>query len=357
MKSCIIYTLNNEFDLLNAFNKLHSKYYAQEPQFTLDEILFYSNPNEIENKYTSFDIPKKSGGYRHIFTPCLRLKRLQTCTYYVLQSIYEDYYNKAAMGFIHKRSIVTNAKKHVKKNFVYNIDLQDFFTNIEMPQIWQCLSSFPLNLPDKVSMILAGLCCMRVQYKVGDYLLYGYVLPQGAPTSPILSNIVCANLDEDLTKLANTYNLTYTRYADDITFSGMENVFEANSQFLKSLSEIIDRYNFHINQKKVRLQGKWERQEVTGLIVNDRVNVRRKYIRELRSLLYIWEKYGYEVASDKFAEYYFKTKSYKTGLPLLEKSIKGRLNYIKMVRSKENKACKKMEIRFEKLLKKKDINA
>ena len=347
----IVYTLNNEFDLLKAFNKLHSKYFPEESRFTLDELFYYANPNNADDKYASFDIPKKSGGYRHIFTPCIRLKRLQTYSYYVLQSMYEEHYNKVAMGFIHKRSIVTNARKHIRRNFVYNIDLQDFFTSIEMHQVWKSLCLPPLKFPDKISMILAGLCCIKLQYELDSHSLYKYVLPQGAPSSPILSNIVCADLDNKLTELSNTYKLTYTRYADDITFSGMENVFEPQSPFIETLKEIIEECNFHINKKKIRLQGKWERQKVTGLVVNNTVNVGRKYIRELRSLLYIWEKYSYKIASDKFAQKKKKKKSYnKNELPSLENSIKGKLNYIRMVRGNKNKAYIKMMIRFNRLV-------
>ena len=119
-----------------------------------------------------------------------------------------------------------------------------------------------------------------------------WVLPQGSPSSPILTNIVCQSLDRKLYRLAKEYKLHYSRYADDITFSGNCNVFQRNGEFLCKLRQIIEQQNFTINEKKTRLQKKSQRQEVTGLVVSERVNVPRQYVRSLDNLLYIWERYG-----------------------------------------------------------------
>src|SRR5690606_27764009 len=117
------------------------------------------------------------------------------------------------------------------------------------------------------------------------------VLPQGSPTSPILTNMLCRKLDRRLTGLAKRYNLTYTRYADDITFSSSHNIYN-DEVFDKELKRIIEEdQNLVINPKKTRLQKAGYRQEATGLIVNDKVNVRKRYVKQIRMWLYYWEKY------------------------------------------------------------------
>lgn len=346
------FKLESEEELLSVVNFFCKVYFKEESPFTLSELLYYCNPNNIDNRYTFFDLPKKSRkSVRHIAIPCLRLKRLQSILYYILQAAYKKKYNKAATGFILGRSIVTNAEKHKRKKYVYNLDLKDFFSSIEMFQVWAVLQSEPFNFSDRIASLLSGLCCMRVEYKQDNALLYKYVLPQGAPSSPILSNIVCAKLDGSLNQLARNFGLRYSRYADDITFSGNDHVFHDNDFFILKLRSLIEEQNFKINEKKVRLQHKGQRQTVTGLVVNNGVTVGRNFVRELRSLLYIWEKYGYEAASNKFITHYMENNSHIcVNIPLLENSIKGKLNYIKMVRGDKNKAYIKMKKRFDKLM-------
>ena len=116
------------------------------------------------------------------------------------------------------------------------------------------------------------------------------VLPQGAPTSPILSNIICERLDLRLNGVAKRFGLKYSRYADDITFSSMHNVFQKNSDFLIEINRIINEQNFIIKHSKTRLQKQGYKQEVTGLIVNQKPNVDSRYISELRKWIYLWEK-------------------------------------------------------------------
>ena len=120
------------------------------------------------------------------------------------------------------------------------------------------------------------------------------VLPQGSPASPILTNIVCINLDRRLSGLARRFKLNYTRYSDDITFSSMHNVYQENGEFMTELRRIIADQQFSINEDKTRLQKRGSRQEVTGLVVSDRVNVVRGYARSIGSLLYIWKRYGHD---------------------------------------------------------------
>ena len=117
-------------------------------------------------------------------------------------------------------------------------------------------------------------------------------LPQGSPSSPLLSNIVCSTLDKRLTDLARRYGLTYTRYADDMTFSSDHSVYARDGAFLQELDDIVRGCGFKINEKKTRLQKKGSRQEVTGLIVGEKVNTYRQFIKNLRAAVFHAETNG-----------------------------------------------------------------
>ena len=113
----------------------------------------------------------------------------------------------AAHGFVLDKNVATNAKGHVKKKYVFNIDLENFFDQIHFGRVRGMLMKPPYNLGEEAALVISQIACYKGK------------LPQGAPTSPILTNMVCAPLDTQLTKLAKKYNLQYSRYADDITFS------------------------------------------------------------------------------------------------------------------------------------------
>jgi hypothetical protein len=206
-----------------------------------------------------------------------------------------------------------------------------------------------------IANIIASLCCteMEVERKneAGKWeKVKRNVLPQGAPTSPVLTNIVCQKLDFLLTGVARRFGLKYSRYADDITFSSMHNVYQPESEFLKELHRIIDEQNFHIKESKTRLQKDGYRKEVTGLLVNEKVNVQQRYIKQLRMWLYYWESYGYEKASGFFLQQYIADKSHvKNGKPDMAYVISGKLDYLKMVKGADNELYLKLRSRFTKL--------
>lgn len=205
-----------------------------------------------------------------------------------------------------------------------------------------------------VANIIASLCCteMEVERKneTGEWeKVKRNVLPQGAPTSPLITNIVCQRLDYLLTGVAKRFGLKYSRYADDITFSSMHNVYQPESEFLKELYRIIVGQNFHIKESKTRLQKDGYRKEVTGLLVNVKVNVQQRYIKQLRMWLYYWERYGYERASGFFLQQYIADKGYvKNGKPDMANVISGKLDYLKMVRGEDNELYLKLKSRFDK---------
>jgi retron-type reverse transcriptase len=406
--------------------------------FKLQQITHYANPLRSKKSYKEFQIKKKSGGVRTIYAPENGLKAIQKIVAVILQCVFEP--NKAAKGFVSGKSIVDNAKEHVAQNYVYNLDLKDFFPSIEQARVWACLKLKPFNLIEEnisdefdMNKIETGIRTLttdyneKIQYKIrqgsiffikdkaGDYencinrlkdealdfegemkryinsdenrknlkkLLVGRnsianmiaaiscaemlverktkqgiwqkekrnVLPQGAPTSPVFSNIVCQKLDHRLTGVAKRFNLKYTRYADDITFSSMHNVYQEKGDFLKELTRIIKDQNFDIKESKTRLQKTGYRQEVTGLVVNEEVNVRKKYVKQLRMWLYYWEKYGYAKAEAIFLRDYFKEKGHvKSTKPNFQNVFSGKLEYLKMVKGNSNSTYLSLNKRFEQL--------
>ena len=211
------------------------------------------------------------------------------------------------------------------------------------------------NTRMRLANIIAALCCteMEVERKSdsGEWeKVKRNVLPQGAPTSPIITNVICYRLDYLLTAVAKRFGLKYSRYADDMTFSSMHNVFQQDSEFLKELHRIIFEQGFHIKESKTRLQKEGFRQEVTGLLVNEKVNVQKRYIKQLREWLYKWETYGYNKANSFFIQNYLKEKgNVKKGIPNMTMVLDGKLQYLKMVKGDKDGTYFKLKERFDTL--------
>lgn len=319
--------------------------------FTMKHLLYYCNPNHAFHRYRQFKIKKKSGGFRQITAPRNRsfMMLLQSVNE-ILKAMYTP--SEHAMGFTEDRSVVTNADAHKGQNYVFNIDLKDFFPSVEQPRIWKRLQLAPFNFPKPIANVLAGLCSMReVRKDVNGEDFFAYVLPQGAPTSPIITNMICDTLDRRLAGLAKRFGLHYTRYADDITFSSMHNVYAAKGYFRKELDRIIKNQGFIINEAKTRLQKLGGRQEVTGIIVSEKLNVSKKYVREIRSLLYIWEEYGYSTAMSKFLPKYKAEKGHvKKGNPDLTNVLDGKLMYLKMVKGDADSVYVRLYNKFQELV-------
>lgn len=314
--------------------------------------------NNTRYKYTTFTITKKSGASRTIHAPKATLKRVQTCLNYILQTVYSESVHASATGFIPGKSIVQNASAHVKKHYVYNMDLKDFFPSIDKRRVYLKLLEKPFNLNGEKSFIanmIAMISCHEMEverYVDGQWIQKKeFVLPQGAPTSPVLSNIVCRKLDIRLARIAKNHGVHYTRYADDITFSAMYNVFQKNSDFIRHAEKIIREQHFFIKESKTRLQKQGFKQEVTGLIVNEKVNVPSCYIKQIRHWLYFWERYGKQKAEALFLKSYKKDKGHiKKGDPNLENVLWGKLQYLKMVKGHNDNTFIKLNTRYEALM-------
>lgn len=316
-------------------------------------------------KYFSFSIPKASGGKRRIKAPNKQLKNLQRKLNYVLQSVYEP--KAATHGFVPGRSTVTNARAHAGAELVLNLDLENFFPSINFGRVRGMLMSVPYELPAEVATVVAQTCSQEDD------------LPQGAPTSPTVANMICAKLDSELTYLAKDCRAIYTRYADDITFSTTRR--QMSDELVKKaqektaspmevelgneLTDIIRDNGFSVNQDKVRLQRSNMRQEVTGLVVNEFVNVPRELVRQVRAMLHAWRKFGLEKAHDHHVRKYYGPESGEesseqttdtdeksddgSDVPRFEDVLEGRIEYIGMVRGKDNSIFQKYKKQYDEL--------
>lgn len=209
----------------------------------------------------------------------------------------------------------------------------------------------PFNFNENVATLLAQLCC------------HDKALPQGAPTSPVLSNMICARLDRELRGLAKKHRSTYTRYADDITFSTNSKAFnrdiaeysfdedeEMTLLLGAKLQGIIEKNGFTVNPDKTRISINGKRKSVTGLIVNEKLNVPRSYVRKVRSMLYAWERFGLEKAqAEYFSRYDLKNRllndrrSYKA-------IVKGKIDYLGLVRGRNDYIFNKFYNRYNRLV-------
>lgn len=278
----------------------------------VSDVLRYTNTHERNRQYHQFEIPKKSGGTRQIIAPVGDLKIIQKVLAHLLAMVSSP--DDHAHGFIEKRSVITNAQQHIGKNYVLNLDLKNFFPGIYFHHVVNALQKY---FSRDVSVFIAKLCTWT---ETGDDLPED-VLPQGAPTSPVLSNIVCEAMDARLGGLAKRFGLTYTRYADDMTFSSYHSIYAKGSDFWTELHSIIEDSGFRLNEKKTRLLKKGSRQEVTGITVGERLNVSRKWMKNLRAQVFQYEMYG---GSEE--EY---------------RSIMGKIAFLKMVRGgDDDRSCR-----------------
>ena len=319
--------------------------------FSEKQLAFFCDSNKrVDKRYRSFKIPKKNGKQRTISAPVKGLKSMLKALNIVFECLYTP--SVAAMGFTFGRSIVDNALVHVGMNYVLNLDLKDFFPSISQARVWARLQLKPFSFSKEIANIAAGLCCMPVEIRNdGKKWKTKGILPQGAPTSPLLTNAVCDKLDRRLLGLAKRFNVKYSRYADDITFSSMHSVYAKEGDFMKELRRIIEEQHFTINEEKTRLQKRGARQEVTGIVVCEKPNVTRTYIRDIRMLLHVWEKFGHDRAYARFLPSYVANRLGATPYtPSMEEVLRGKIMYVKMVKGEGNPVYKALNEQFNALM-------
>lgn len=244
--------------------------------------------------YIQFTVPKRSGGLRTLSAPHRKLAKVQQ---WILRTILDKLATQpAAHGFVKSRSILTNAREHAGKQIVVNCDLENFFPTITFPRVRAVFQR--CGYSPAVATLLALLCTeaprKQVQYAGQTYYvaIAARGLPQGACTSPALSNQVARRLDKRLQGIATKLNLAYTRYADDLTFSGNEEFQERTGYLLARIRHIAQDEGFAVNEAKSRILRRNTSQEVTGLVVNERPKVPRKTVRRLRAILHGARKTG-----------------------------------------------------------------
>lgn len=269
---------------------------AKAMDVTVGELRFlaFARRTSPTTHYVRFTIPKKSGGLRLISAPMPRLKRAQE---WILRNILDQVdLHEAAHGFRPGRSIVTNAEPHVGAEVVVNVDLEDFFPTVTYSRIKGVFRT--LGYSESTATILSLICSQpRIETVALDGQTWHVArserfLPQGAPTSPAITNIICRGMDGRLTHLAGKLGFHYSRYADDLTFSGGPASKENVGRLLRRLQFIVDKEGFRVHPRKTRILHRGRRQEVTGLVVNDRVNVPRSTLRKFRAVLFQIQRDG-----------------------------------------------------------------
>lgn len=241
-----------------------------------------------ESNYRSFRLKKKGTGYRHIAAPKKKLKQIQTkLNEMILNKIEPSEY---AHGFRKNYSIVSNARIHLNSEIIYNLDLKDFFTSIKFDKVIQVFKT--LGYSGLISSLLSRLCTIAPRFYSESrkmWVIYNKRLPhlpQGACTSPNISNLVCIDFDRSLNEVAKNYKFKYSRYADDITFSSTINK-KINKAFRNEVFRCIKKYNFRVNLKKENYSRNFKPRVVTGVVVHKKeLTLPRYWIRNLRAAIH-----------------------------------------------------------------------
>jgi retron-type reverse transcriptase len=277
-------------------------------------------------RYTEFTIAKRRGGTRTILAPRDDLKLLQRKLAAVLAQSYRT--RDVAYAFVEGRGIVDNADRHLRRRHVLNVDLKDFFPTINYGRVRGLF--IRLKASPAAATVLAHICCHKD------------ALPQGAPTSPVVSNMICARMDRELLSLAKEYHCAYTRYADDLTFSKKSGAFppelarrdedDGRTILGTELRAVIEDNGFRPHPEKTWLFNRQGRQVVTGLVVNAKRNVRREWVRQLRAMIHAWKVYGLEHAEAEYQAKYFNGQK-RGGKPApFAQVVRGKMEFLKMVK-------------------------
>jgi retron-type reverse transcriptase len=266
---------------------------------------------EAGSGYVEFEVPKRSGGVRRLCAPRAKLKAVQRA---LLEKVLAHMpAHPAAHGFTPGRSTVSNAKPHVGATVVVRVDLEDFFPTVHYRRVEGLFRAHGYGA--EVASVLAGLCTHRPRLPDGTVVWPG-ALPQGAPTSPAIANLVCRRMDARLSALAKKMGANYTRYADDLSFSFPAPP-ERLGRFLWWVNAILQQEGFTENLPKRRVMRKGSRQRVTGLTVNQRVSIPREERRRFKAILANCRRHG--VASQA------------RGRPDFERWLEGYAAYVGMV--------------------------
>lgn len=313
------------------------------------QLMYWSRVAPQALKYRTFEIKKRSGAVRSIEAPHPVLKILQRKLLQVLTAAWQDP-RPCVNGFVRGRGIGSNARFHTRRAWVLNFDLADFFHSVNFGRVRGAFMARPFGLPGNVATAIAQLSCSHGR------------LPQGSPVSPIIANIVCSKLDGELRRLSKESGAFYSRYADDITVSVRRRGFPGTIAQIDepehgvfsvtlsdSLQAIVESNGFSINSEKTRIQP-WKRsQRVTGLVVNRKVNVQRRFVRRVRAMLHAWRKFGLEAAS---VAHFTDFSSGQRGMRAapsgreFEAVVRGHIEFIGQVRGKDDPVFNRLLSQF-----------
>lgn len=312
-------------------------------------LIYHLYRSPLDSRYASFPIAKRGGGQRTICAPMSAIKILQRKLNYILQRVYVP--KGCVHGFVQGHSVLTNAQTHARRSALLNVDLQDFFPTINFGRVRGMFMGRPYNVPAKAATVLAQICC------------FDGALPQGAPTSPVVSNMICGKLDSEMLRLARRFRCTYTRYADDITISTTRRhlppaiatlIYDdeaTDAEVGEAVRSIIESNGFQINHSKVRIQERGTRKEVTGLVVNEAPNVKRRYVRELRAITHAIDRFGPQRAEQVFHERYDRgTRKPGREPPSLTTVVQGKFAYLRMVKGESDPVYRRMYNRYQQAL-------
>lgn len=310
--------MQNQLPLIRSALQL-----ANDMNITLSELkwLTYHRNTATINHYQHFTIPKKSGGTREISAPKSKLRAAQS---WIKENILDHLaVHDAAYGFVPGKSTVDNANHHIRKDAVVKFDLKDFFPSISFVRVRGLFES--LGYSRAISTLFALICTepprKEVEFNGKTYFvaMNERQLPQGACTSPSITNLLCRRLDEKLNQLAADKDFTYTRYADDLTFSANGESLKQIGSLMNNVRSIVSWEGFIVNEKKTRVLRTGRRQRVTGIVVNEKTNLTRKDIRSFRALLHNIEHRGLEEENHKNHPHFWEY-------------INGYVSYVQMVR-------------------------
>ncbi len=268
----------------------------------------YAVSNSLDKHYRSVTIPKKSGGVRKLRVPDELLKAIQHQITEVL--ILPRPISRYAKAYYPGSSTIRNAKHHVGQPVVLKLDILHFFDSIRYSDVKDLV--FPSEIYAEPLRILLTMLCYHKDS-----------LPQGAPSSPAITNVIMAEFDEIVGKYCNGQGIRYTRYCDDMTFSGDFNP----KLVIVFVREELKKRGFLLNEQKTRIQRSGTRQSVTGIVVNEKLSIPADYRRKLRQELYFVQKYG---VSDHLR---------RTGVDIPEEvylqQLLGRVNYVLQITPKD----------------------
>lgn len=305
----------------------------------LKKIWWYRN-----KMYDTFAVSGKGGKVRTISAPNDRLAHLQRGVLDIVTPLYRV--RRPVHGFVNGRSVKTNAESHLKQRFVLNLDLLDFFPSISEGRVSGLFRA--LGIDYRTAEIIGRICCLNA------------CLPQGAPSSPLLSNMVCFRLDKAMLQFAKAHRCIYSRYADDITLSShqpMTSLFEggappagriAAEQLSPDLLAILTTNGFNLNPDKTHYADRNSRRIVTGLKINQFLNVDRKYVRNVRAALHSIEVAGLAAAQTKFAT--------SGGKGELVDHLRGKISWIRHIKGDADPVVRGIALRFNKQVPSNPIN-